>query len=110
MSSTESTKDNKPVDKEEEDYPRLPTWKYLWQLALFRPWAILASVVLTALIFSVGFQVIGLIMRAFFDTLTGDAPASVGVWGLSALVVATAVARTGIMAWFKKPSCGPRAP
>jgi ATP-binding cassette subfamily B protein len=35
----------------------------------------------------------GLIVREFFDALSGDAPAALGVWGLLALLVATAVAR-----------------
>ena len=81
------------VESPEEDLPRLPTWKYLWHLARFRPWLVLAAVLLSTLVFAVGFQAVGLITRAFFDELTGDAPVGIGPWGLSALLVATALAR-----------------
>jgi ATP-binding cassette subfamily B protein len=72
---------------------KLKTWKYLWQLIRFRPWHYLALGVLEILFFGVFPQIVGWITYAFFNTLTGDAPASVGVWGLIALLIVTAVAR-----------------
>ncbi len=77
-----------PVEKQE-----LKTWKFLWQLVRFRPWHYLALGVLEILFFGVFPQLVGWITFSFFNTLTGDAPASVGVWGLIALLVVTAVAR-----------------
>lgn len=38
----------------------------------------------------------GLVARAFFDTLTGKAPAGVGVWGLIALLLGAALGCMGI--------------
>jgi ATP-binding cassette subfamily B protein len=73
--------------------PALKTWWYLWRLIRFRPWLYLALGVLETLFFGVFPQMIGLITYAFFNTLTGDAPASIGPWGLIALLVVTAVAR-----------------
>jgi ATP-binding cassette subfamily B protein len=88
------TKTRQVKQEEEDDLPRLPTWKYLWRLSLFRPWLALSLLVVRMLIFAGGSQATGLIMRAFFDVLTGSAPATIGPWGLSALVVATAVSRS----------------
>src|SRR5712692_4230168 len=34
---------------------------------------------------------VGLVVRALFDALTGSAPATVGLWGLLALLLATEV-------------------
>jgi hypothetical protein len=31
----------------------------------------------------------GLMLREFFNLLTGDAPVSIGIWGILALVIAT---------------------
>jgi ATP-binding cassette subfamily B protein len=94
-----SDQNGKIVNKDdtEDDLPRLPTWKYLAKLMLFRPWLFLVLVVVNLLIFAVGFQVTGFLMRAFFDGLTGDAPVRFGPYALSALVVATALARTAFI-------------
>jgi ATP-binding cassette subfamily B protein len=69
------------------------TWEYLWQLIRFRPWHYLALGVLETLFFGVFPQMIGWITHAFFNTLTGDEPARMGVGGLIALLAATAIAR-----------------
>jgi ATP-binding cassette subfamily B protein len=85
----------RPMDDREEldDLPRLPTWKYLAKLMLFRPWLFLALLAASLGVFAVGFQATGLIMRMFFDTLTGDAQVGLGPYELSALVIATAMGR-----------------
>jgi ATP-binding cassette subfamily B protein len=72
---------------------KLKTWQYLWRLIRFRPWHYLALGCLETLFFGVFPQIVGWITYAFFNTLTGDAPASIGVWGLIALLIVTAVAR-----------------
>jgi hypothetical protein len=38
----------------------------------------------------------GLLMRAFFDTLSGEAPVSVGVWTLIALLIGSEAVRIGV--------------
>jgi ATP-binding cassette subfamily B protein len=72
---------------------RLKTWQYLWQLIRFRPRHYLALGVLETLFFGVFPQIVGWITYAFFNTLSGSAPASIGVWGLIALLMVTALAR-----------------
>ena len=91
-----SKKETKPVsqDNKGDDLPKLPTWKYLGKLGLYRPGLFVALLVINLVVFAVGFQVTGLLMRAFFDGLTGDAQVRFGPYALSALVVATALART----------------
>jgi len=88
---------HKSDDEEQEDLPKLPTWKYLYRLAAYRPWLSIALVAVNLVVFAVGFQVTGLITRAFFDLLTGDAQLSFSPYGLAALLVATALGRTAFI-------------
>jgi ATP-binding cassette subfamily B protein len=87
----------KSDDEEQEDLPKLPTWKYLYRLAAYRPWLSIALVAVNLVVFAVGFQVTGLITRAFFNILTGDAQLTVGPYALAALLVATALGRTAFI-------------
>mgnify|MGYP005857578139 CR=1 FL=1 len=73
--------------------PRVPTWRFLVPLATFRPWLYLLLFTLEILWFGVANQVNGLLIKAFFDNLSGEGQASMSVWVLPALVVAFAVAR-----------------
>ena len=73
----------------------LPTWRYLWQLVRFKPWIYLALGVLELLFFGVFPQLVGLVMRAYFDRLTGAAPAGPTVWTLIALLVVIALGKAG---------------
>ena len=82
----------KPSTKEK---PRLPTWRYLWRLARSQPWLYLALAFFELLFFGVFPQFTGLIMRAFFDRLSGASPAGLTVWSLIALLMATAVGKAG---------------
>ena len=72
---------------------RLKTWQYIFQLIRFRPWLYLALGVLETLFFGVFPQIVGWITYSFFNTLTGDAPVSLGVGGLIVLLVVTAIVR-----------------
>jgi len=83
--------------KDQEQRLEIQAWRYLWRAAWFTPWLFIALGVLRVLIFCVAPQAIGLITRAFFDTLTGDAQLAIGPWGLSALIVGTAVARSAVV-------------
>lgn len=53
--------------------------------------------VITRLIFLLGPIIPGLIAQAVFDTLSGEAPAALGVWGLIALYLAAEAARLGAL-------------
>ncbi len=71
----------------------MKTWYYIARLAWFRPWLYLPTFLLRLFIFGIYAQAIGLLFQAFFDTLTGHARASVGIWGVIALIVAFSLAR-----------------
>ncbi len=72
---------------------RLPAWRVILEMIRFRPryWFIdLVSV----LVFRIAWQILpGLIMKAFFDMLTGDLQAGVNIWSIVAMVVGVFIAR-----------------
>jgi ATP-binding cassette subfamily B protein len=69
-------------------------WWYLWRLARFRFWLYLLSGLLASCIFYLFPLIPGLIVRRFFDALSGSTPAGLNVWSLLALLVATGIARS----------------
>jgi ATP-binding cassette, subfamily B, bacterial len=79
------------VDEEQQkDGPRvptLPTWKVIWRMVQFRPWLwggnLAAMMVLTFF-----WQLPALLMRAFFDLLSGKAHVGLDLRSLVALLVA----------------------
>ena len=71
----------------------LPTWRFLLRMVRFQWWFYALMAVLRTLVFAVAPWATGLILRAFFDRLTGDAPAGAGPWTLAALLVGTALGR-----------------
>lgn len=75
----------------------LPAWRYLAALARYRPGQFLLQVLLRAVIFAVLPQLGGLIVQRFFDTLTGDAPATFTPTALVGMVVAIGLARTVVV-------------
>jgi ATP-binding cassette, subfamily B, bacterial len=70
-----------------------PTWWYILRLARYRTLLYLASGLLASIMFYLFPLLPGLVVRAFFDTLSGQAPARLGLWGLLALLVGLALAR-----------------
>ncbi len=83
----------KPTSSKPSTY--LPTWRYLWELARYRPWLYLALGVLEWLFFGVFPQLVGLIMQAYFDRLTGNVTVGPGVWALIAFLVVIALGKAG---------------
>ncbi|MBN1657207.1 MAG: ABC transporter ATP-binding protein [Anaerolineae bacterium] len=71
----------------------MPTWRYILHLIRFQPWLYLALAVCEVLFFAVFPQIAAWITYTFFNVLTGEAQVSIGIWGLIALLVATAAAR-----------------
>ncbi len=74
----------------------LPTWRYLVKMARYAPRLYLPH----AALFSVWHAsplLLGLIARAFFDTLTGNAHLPVGATGLIVLLVVIAVGRSALL-------------
>jgi ATP-binding cassette subfamily B protein len=70
----------------------LPTWRYLMKMARYSPWLYLLHAVLWS-VMNMSSLLPGLIARAFFDTLTGQAHLPLGTTGLIALLVLIAVGR-----------------
>jgi ATP-binding cassette subfamily B protein len=75
--------------------PTVNTWKYLWELIKFRPWLFLLLGFLETLFFAVFPQITGLIMREYFNTLTGNAALTLSIDAIVALLIAVALARAG---------------
>ncbi len=73
----------------------LPTWRYLVKMARYKPWLYLLHAVLWGA-FSMSWLLAGLIARAFFDTLTGQAHMPVDTTGLIVLLVVLAVSRVAV--------------
>jgi ATP-binding cassette subfamily B protein len=69
------------------------TFWYLWRIAAYRPGLYLLFGLLETLFFAVFPQIIGLVIRAFFDSLSGQATADVGPYTLAALLVGVALGR-----------------
>lgn len=65
----------------------MKTWQYVVQLIRHQLWLYLLFSLVRIFVFVGGNQASALITRAFFDHLTGAAPATIGVWGLIALFV-----------------------
>lgn len=67
-------------------------YRLMWRMMLYRPWLYLANGIAWVIIHT--FPVIpGLIVKEFFDTLTGSSLLDIGIWGLAALMVAVGLAR-----------------
>lgn len=74
----------------------LPTWRYLFKMARYAPQLYLPHAALWS-IWHASPLLFGLIARAFFDTLTGNAHLPVGTTGLIVLLVVVAVSRSGLL-------------
>lgn len=74
----------------------IPTWRYLMKMARYKPWLYLLHAVLWST-FNMLPLLAGLIARAFFDTLTGQAHLPAGTTGLVMLLVVLAVSR--VIVW-----------
>lgn len=70
-----------------------PTWRYIFELARYKPWLYLASGLFASTMFYVFPLIPGLIVRDLLDGLTGDAPLQVDIWALIGLFIGVWVAR-----------------
>ena len=75
----------------------MPTGKFLWRVVRSRPLLYVTLIILRSLIFSGAPLLTGLIIRAFFDRLSGSAPAGLSLETLAALLVGTALGRSAII-------------
>ncbi len=81
------------LTKQELNTPSLPAWKVIWEMIRFRPWLDVIDFFSVALNrFSM--QVApALIIKVFFDMLTGDAQLTFGIWAVVAFFIATWLGR-----------------
>jgi ATP-binding cassette subfamily B protein len=86
-----STAANPPVEPLEK--PPAQPWRYFRSMMRYSFWSYLTILVLRVLIFAVAPQITGLLMREFFNTLSGNAAWGFSPEGLAAIVVGLAVAR-----------------
>ncbi len=70
----------------------LPAWRVVWATIRFRPGFWLLNF-LSMMVLMLGLQVPGLVMRQFFNTLSGSAPAELGLWTLIAFLLVSEVIR-----------------
>jgi ATP-binding cassette subfamily B protein len=73
--------------------PALPAWRVIWEMLRFRPWLWFVDLLCVALIRFCWQVAPALIIKAFFDMLTGAAQLTFGIWAIVALVVSTWIGR-----------------
>ena len=73
--------------------PALPAWKVIWEMLRFRPWFWLIDLVSVSLIRFCWQVAPALIIKAFFDMLTGEARLTFGIWAIVAFLAATWIGR-----------------
>jgi len=68
--------------------PALPAWKVAWELIRFRPWLWIVDLLSVGLSRLSGQIAPALIMKAFFDMLTGNAQLTFGIWAVVVAFIA----------------------
>jgi ATP-binding cassette subfamily B protein len=82
---------------ETQEKPPAQPWRYFLSMIRYSFWVYLAILVLRLFIFAVAPQITGLLMREFFNTLSGDSSLNFSPEMLAALVVGLAVARAAVI-------------
>jgi ATP-binding cassette subfamily B protein len=73
--------------------PSLPAWRVIWEMIRFRPWLWFIDLLCVTLIRFCWQIAPALIIKAFFDMLTGAAPLTFGIWAIIAFALASWVGR-----------------
>ena len=73
--------------------PALPAWKVILEMIRFRTWLWLVDLVSVALIRFCWQVAPALIIKAFFDMVTGEAQLTFGIWAIVAFLAATWIGR-----------------
>lgn len=81
------------INPKDLNIPALPAWKVVLELIRFRPWLWFVDLAAVALIRFCWQVAPALIIKAFFDFLTGDAQLTFGIWAIVAFFVATWIGR-----------------
>ena len=93
MNSTNEKRKSKISNKSTNDknITAFATWRVVLSMIRFRSWYWLLDLTAVFVRQMCWLVVSGLVMRAFFNLLTGNAPVSLGIWSIVALIVATEV-------------------
>ena len=86
---------NPPIENREK--PPAHPWRYFISMIRYSFWVYLAILLMRLFIFAVVPQLIGLVMREFFNTLSGNSTFHLTPQALAALVVGLAAARAVII-------------
>ncbi|MBC7877804.1 MAG: ABC transporter ATP-binding protein [Anaerolineales bacterium] len=81
------------INQEELNIPSLPAWKVIWEMIRFRPWLDIVDFFSVGLVRFCGQVAPALILKAFFDMITGEATLTFGVWAIVAFLLASWVGR-----------------
>ena len=73
--------------------PSLPAWRVIWEMIRFRPWLWFIDLLCVTLIRFCWQIAPALIIKAFFDMLTGAAPLTFGIWAIIAFALTSWVGR-----------------
>lgn len=73
--------------------PALPAWKVIGQMIRFRPWLWFIDLISVSLIRFCWQVAPALIIKAFFDMVTGEAKLTFGIWAIVAFLAATWIGR-----------------
>ena len=93
MTQAENIRQDVTLPKPDRERPPEKSWRYFISLIRYSFGVYLAIVVMRLFIFTVTPQLTGLIMREFFNTLSGDARLGLTPEAIAAIVVGLAVAR-----------------
>src|SRR5688572_6620009 len=77
----------------DQKIPALPAWRVIWAMMRFRPWLWFVDLLSVALIRFCWQIAPALIIKAFFDMITGAAPLRFGIWAIVAFAVASWIGR-----------------
>jgi ATP-binding cassette, subfamily B, bacterial len=73
--------------------PSLPAWRVIWEMMRFRPWLWFVDLLAVVLV-RFSFQIApALIIKAFFDMITGEAQLTFGIWAIVAFSIAAWLGR-----------------
>jgi ATP-binding cassette subfamily B protein len=84
---------NPAIDQKETKVPALPAWRVIWAMIRFRPGLWLIDLLCVALIRFCWQVAPALIIKAFFDMLTGEARLTFGIWSIVAFGIASWLGR-----------------
>lgn len=73
--------------------PALPAWRVIWDMLRFRPWLWFIDLLAVAAVRFSSQIAPALIIKAFFDMVTGDAQLTFGVWAIIGFSVAAWLGR-----------------